>query len=114
MPCRSRTCRVVKTRAWGMATARLATSTRPIREVLGRLARPFARLGETQLCAGDVVGVDLDAQPLATQGLGDLARDVAAAERVEDRLAFLRQEANEEVGQLRRKTRGMNRQAGLA
>ena len=45
---------------------------------------------EAQLRAGDVVGVDLDAEPAAAEALGDLAGDVAAGERIDDELAALR------------------------
>src|SRR5581483_4875776 len=57
----------------------------------------FVRTGqETQPGAGDVVGIELDADPAAPELLGDPAGDVAAGEGVEDELPRLGQEANEE------------------
>ena len=40
--------------------------------------------------AGDIVGVELDADPAAVEGFGNLTRDVAPRKRIEDELSRLR------------------------
>src|SRR5947209_1768368 len=71
-------------------------------------------IGEAQLGAKDVVGIDFDADPVALHRLGHLTGHIAAGERVEDDLARFGQEANKELGQSRGKAGGMDGQARLA
>src|SRR5262245_54285362 len=59
-----------------------------------------------------ILRLDLDAEPSSRQGFGDLAGDVAAGGGVEDELAGLGEEADEELGHLRREAGGVREQAG--
>ncbi len=72
-----------------------------------RSRRPHHGLGKPKARAGHVIAVDLNAQPAALEYLGGLAGDVAAGERVQNKLTWLRQKANEEIRQLGRKAGGV-------
>src|SRR5262249_6365242 len=74
--------------------------------------RSHHRLGKAKARSGHVIGVDLDAQPAATQQLGGLAGDIAAGEWVQHQLTGLGQKTDEEIRQFDRKTRGVDGQAG--
>src|SRR6266481_5936037 len=69
---------------------------------------------KAKLGTGNVVGIDFNTDPAALQHLRYLTGHVAAREWVHDRLAGQSQETDEEIGKVRRKPRGMNRQAGFA
>src|SRR5260370_42159114 len=71
-------------------------------------------MGKPKARAGRGIDVDRNAQPAAVEYLVGLAGDVAAGERVQNKRAWLRQKANEEIRQLGRKAGGVDGQAGRA